>query len=197
MLNSNADPGRSIIINHLRQSRPEKSKDRTDITFIYLRYNESDHTVDNVLSSLLKQLIEDSENISPHLLSLYDHHRDRKTSPTTDEISLALSTTIGSHKEVFCIIDALDECNEDLRLELVKKLENLEPKLRVLITSRDMIAEELEHYQRLEIKAKKADIELFIEHQICTNKNLRKIIDKSPSLSYDIKRGVVDRAENM
>ena len=82
-------------------------------------------------------------------------------------------------------------------MELVKKLENSGPKLRVLMTSRDIIAEELEHYQRLEIKAKKADIELFIEHQIRTNKNLRKIIDKNPSLSYDIKQGVVDRAENM
>ena len=87
MLYSNADPGRSIIINHLRQSRPEESKDRTGIAFIYLRYNESDQTCDNVLSSLLKQLLEDSENIPADLFSVYDHHRDRKTSPTTDEIS--------------------------------------------------------------------------------------------------------------
>ena len=53
---------------------------------------------------------------------------------------------IESYKEVFCIIDALDECNEELRWELVEKLENLGPKLRVLITSRylDSIAEVLE-----------------------------------------------------
>ena len=142
-------------------------------------------------------MIEDSENIPPDLLSLYERHRDRKTSPTIDEISQALSTTIGSHKEVFCIIDALDECNDDLRLSLVKKMEHLGPKLHVLITSRDMIPEELYQYQRLEIKANRADIELFVEHQIRTNKNLREVINKSPSLSYDIKREVVDRAQNM
>ena len=197
MLDSNADPGRSIIINYLRQRRYEEWEDCIGITFIYLRYHEADQTFDNVLSSLLRQLIEDSKNISPDLLSLYERHRDRKTSPTIDEISQALYTTIGSHKEVFCVIDALDECNDDLRSDLVKKMEQLGPKLHVLITSRDMIAEELDQYQRLEIKAKKADIELFIEHQIRTNKNLRKVINKSPSLSYDIKRGVVDRAENM
>ncbi|KAL8699530.1 MAG: hypothetical protein Q9201_005958 [Fulgogasparrea decipioides] len=72
-------------------------------------------TFANVLSSLLQQLLQDSEDIAPDLLSLYERHRDRNTSPTTDEISEALSTMIESHKEVFCVIDALDECHEDLR----------------------------------------------------------------------------------
>lgn len=132
------------------------------ITFIYFKYNETDQTFDNILSSLLKQLLQDSEDIPPDILSLYERHRDRKTSPKIDEISQALSTMIQSHEEVFCIIDALDECNEDLRWELVEKLETLGPKLRVLVTSRYLgsIAEELEVYQRFEIKANKADIEL-------------------------------------
>ncbi|KAL9595168.1 MAG: hypothetical protein Q9179_005091 [Wetmoreana sp. 5 TL-2023] len=76
---------------------------------------ETDQTFANVLSSLLQQLLQDSEDIAPDLLSLYERHRDRNTSPTTDEISEALSTMIESHKEVFCVIDALDECHEDLR----------------------------------------------------------------------------------
>lgn len=106
---------------------------------------------------------------------------------------------VDSHEEVFCIIDALDECNEDVRWELVEKLGNLGPKLRVLITSRylDSIAEELEVYARFEIRANKADVELFIEHQIRRNRNLRKIVEKSPSLRDDIKRGVFETAENM
>ena len=199
MIHSITDPRRSIIINHLRQGRPEESKGLVGITFIYFKYNETDQTFDNILSSLLKQLLQDSEDIPPDILSLYERHRDRKTSPKIDEISQALSTMIQSHEEVFCIIDALDECNEDLRWELVEKLETLGPKLRVLVTSRylDSIAEELEEYHRFEIKANKADIELFIEHQIRRNRNLRKIVEKSPSLRDDIKKGVFNTAENM
>lgn len=199
MLHSITDLRRSIIINHLRQGRPEESKGRIGITFIYLKYNETDQTFDNILSSLLKQVLQDSEDISPDLLSLYERHRDRNTSPKIDEISQALSTVIEGHEEVFCIIDALDECNEDLRWELVEKLENFGPKLRVLITSRylDSIAEELEVYQQFEIRANKADIELFIEHQIRRNRNLRKMVEKSPSLRDDIKQGVFNTAENM
>ena len=148
MIDSITDSRRSIIINYLRQGRPEESKGLIGITFIYFKYNETDQTFENILSSLLKQLLQDSKSIPPDLLSLYERHRDRNTSPKIDEISQALSAMIKSHEEVFCIIDALDECNEDLRWELVDKLENLGRKLRVIITSRylDRIAEELEHY---------------------------------------------------
>ncbi|KAL9020272.1 MAG: hypothetical protein Q9185_002452 [Variospora sp. 1 TL-2023] len=189
----------SIIINKLRQDRPEEVKSRIGITFVYFRYNETDQTIDNILSSLLKQLLQDSDEIPSDLISIFERHRDRNTSPTIDEISQALSTVIDTQKEVFCIIDALDECNDDLRWALIENLETLGPKLRVLITSRylDSIAEELEDYQRFEIRANKADIELFIDYQVRRNRNLRKIVEKSPSLRDDIKQGVFKTAERM
>ncbi|KAL8861144.1 MAG: hypothetical protein Q9178_002360 [Gyalolechia marmorata] len=144
-------------------------------------------------------LLSTSNEIPSDLVSLFERHRDRNTSPTIDEISQALSTVIDTQKEVFCIIDALGECNEDLRWALIEKLETLGPKLRVLITSRylDSIAEELEGYRRFEIRANKADIELFIDYQIRRNRNLRKIVEKSPSLRDDIKQGVFNTAERM
>lgn len=199
MVHPKANPERSIIINHLRLNRPEQSKGSIGITFVYFKYNESEQTFDNVLSSLLQQLLQDSEVIPPDLLNLYERHRDRNTSPTTDELTQALSTMIESHKEVFCVIDALDECHENLRWELIERLESFGPKLRVLITSRymDSIAEDLGTYEQYEIKANKADIELFIEHQLRRNRNLRKIVQRSPSLRDDIKQGVFKTAENM
>lgn len=61
---------------------------------LYLKYNEPEQTIDNVLASLLKQLAEESSIIPPVLLELYEYHRDRNTSPRFDEISEALSTII-------------------------------------------------------------------------------------------------------
>ncbi|KAL8683685.1 MAG: hypothetical protein Q9186_000319 [Xanthomendoza sp. 1 TL-2023] len=167
--------------------------------FIYFKYNETERTFDNVLSSLLQQLLQDSEHIHPDLLSLYERHRDRNTSPTTDEISEALATMVDSHQEVSCVIDALDECEESLRWEPIEQLESYGPKLRVLITSQYLgsIAQELETYQRFEIRANQADIVLFIEHQIRKNRNLRKIIQRSPALRDDSKHRVFNTAKNM
>ena len=93
----------------------------------------------------------------------------------------------------------MDECNEEIRWELLESLDFLQPKLRILITSRflDSIAEEMEQYDRFEIKANKGDIELFIDRHIKKNRNLRKLVDKSSSLRDDIKISVVRTAEDM
>ncbi len=130
---------------------------------------------------------------------MYEHHRERNTPPSLDEVSGALLSVIETYNEVFFIVDALDECSEELRWGLLERLQRFQPKVRLLITSRylDSIDEELSDFERCEIKANKADIELFIDHQIRKNRNLRRIVEKSPSLRGNIKDGVVKTAENM
>lgn len=167
--------------------------------FTYLKYNEPEQTIDNIFSSFLKQLAQDCDPIPPALVELYEHHQDRTTSPTLDELTENLSKMLEGYTKVFCVVDALDECSEELRWELIERLDQFQPKIRLLITSRflDSIADELSDYERFEIKANKADIELFIDHQIKKNRNLRKLVDKSPTLRNDIKTNVVRTAEDM
>ena len=198
MHTTDTDTGRSLIVNHLRHGLSGDSKGRIGIMFMYLRCNETEQTLDHTLSSLLEQLLQESENIPPNLFGLYERHQDRITSPTTDEISQPLSTITKSHETVCCIIDALDECPESLRWELVESLQSSGPTLRVMVTSRyvDSIAEELDNYQPFEIRVNKADIELFIEKQSRRNNKLQKTVERSPSLRNDIKQRVVNTAEN-
>lgn len=167
--------------------------------FMYLKYNEPDQTIDNIFASFLKQLAQECDSLPISLVKLYEHHHDRNTSPTLIEILETLSAIVEDYTEVYCVLDALDECTEELRWELLENLDKLQPKLRLLITSRylDSIAEDLLSYDRFEIKANKADIELFIDHQIKRNKNLRKLVDKSSTLRNDIKKGVIKTAEDM
>lgn len=186
-------------MNYLRQNQPENLKSSVGVVVVYLKYNEPEQNIDNVLASILKQLAEESSSIPPVLLDLYEYHRDRNTSPAIDEISEALSAIIEHYTSILCVVDALDECSEDLRWDLIEKLEKLQPKIRLLVTSRylDSIAEELKNFERFEIKANAADIELYIDHQIRKNRNLRRIVEKRPSLRNDLKRGVITTAENM
>ena len=167
--------------------------------FMYIKYNEPDQRIDNIFASFLKQLAQECDYIPASLVKLYDHHQDRNTSPTLNEVVETLASTLDGYTKVYCVIDALDECNEELRWDLIEKLDQYLPKLRILITSRflDSIADELSTYERFEVKANKADIELFIDHQIKRNRNLRKLVGKSPTLRDDIKRGVIKTAEDM
>lgn len=81
----------------------------------------------------------------------------------------------------------------------MEKLREIEPQVRLLVTSRhlDSIEEDLRDFERLEIKANKADLELFINHHIQKNKNLRRVVQKGPTISDDVKFAVVRTAEDM
>ncbi|KAH0564805.1 hypothetical protein GP486_001807 [Trichoglossum hirsutum] len=187
-------------MNHLHRQRAEdKAENSVGIAVIYLKYNDPDQTLGNLLGSLARQLVEDQLVTPKPLQELYERHHARGTPPSQDDISGMLLSLMEMYTDVFFIIDALDECSEEIRWGLVEKLRGFQPKVRLMITSRflDSIEEELEGFERLEIKANKADIELFIDQQILKNKNLRRITEKSPAMRDDIKEGVVRTAEDM
>jgi len=59
------------------------------------------------------------------------------------------------------------------------------------------ISEELKDFKRLEIKAQKEDIELFIDGQIQKNQTLRRVMEKSPSIRGDVKEAVLRTSKDM
>lgn len=191
---------RSIIINHLRRQQTEDLSHETfGVAVIYLKYNDPDQTLNNILGSLLKQLIEEHETASDPLQALYERHSDYKTSLSTEGISKALKMTVKPYSKIYFVVDGLDECSEDIRWALVEQLQEFEDKVHILITSRflDSIQEDLEGFGQLGITAHSADVELFIDRQIRKNRNLRKAVQKNPALRDDIKEGVLDTADNM
>ena len=189
----------SIIVNFLRRERSDSLKRDIGVAFLYLKYNETDQTLDNLLGNLLRQLIQELEHVPSSLMELYAHHHSRSTSPSSDELVKILDPILSSFSETFLIVDGLDECEESLRWDLLEELEKFQPKLRLLITSRylDTISEDLELFERFEIRAKPEDLELYIDHQMKKNKNLRRIIQRTPKIKDDIKSAVVKTADSM
>ena len=188
------------MVEYLRRQRlKHTARGHTGIATIYLKYNDPEQTLNNILADLLKQLVQEQETLPDILRELYQSYSDSNNPPSLDDISAALLSSLDMYSEVFFIIDALDECGDEIRWAMIEKLRELEPKVRLLITSRFQgnIDEELENFKRLEIKANKADIELFIDSQIQKNVNLRRVVEKSPSLRGDIKEGVVRTAKDM
>jgi len=82
---------------------------------------------------------------------------------------------------------------------LLDQLREFEDIVHIMITSRilESIEEELGDFEKMEIKAHRSDIELSVDRQIRKNKNLRRIIQKSPALRDDIKEEIVKTAKNM
>lgn len=189
----------SIIVNHLRHQRDEEREARIGIAVIYFKYNDPDQTLDNILGSLIRQLVNESSVIPTQLVKFYEQSRNRDTSLSVDELGDVLKATVDEFDEVYFVVDGLDECSEELRWELMEQLEKCQPQLHLLITSRylDAISEELADFKRYEIKANRADIELFIDRQIQKNRNLRRLVQRNHALREDIKDSVLRTAEHM
>lgn len=122
-------PNSSIVVNHLRQQRSEHDEQGVGIINIYLKYKEPDQSIDNIFASFLKQLTQECDPVHPSLTQMYQYHQDRNTSPSLSEILEALASVLEDYAQVYCVIDALDECHEELRWELLENLEQLQPKL--------------------------------------------------------------------
>lgn len=178
---------RSVAVNHLRRKRTElqESKQRkVGVAILYLKYNDPDQKVINLYGSLLKQLIENQDAVPDSLQAVYDRHYEQKTSPSMNETVKVLEIVVATYTKVFLVIDALDECSEETRWALLDQLREFADNVHIMVTSRllESIQEDLENFEQLEIKAHKSDVELFVDRQIRKNKNLRRIVQKKPTL---------------
>jgi hypothetical protein len=164
-----------------------------------LKYNEPEQNLNTVLGTIIRQLLHDHESIPDVLQEIYENQDDPNAAPSLKKLSrILLEMCETCYSTVFLIIDALDECEDKFRWELLDILRPL-PNSRLMITSRLLpgIEEELEGFSRLDVKANKADIELFINRQIENNKNLKKIVSQHPAMRRDIHVAVVKTAQDM
>ena len=86
----------SITVNQLRRGGNEVIKNNRGVAVTYIKYNDPEQTLENLLGSLLRQLIESTDSIPTAVLELYDHHRHRNTSPSVDELCGFLLLVIDS-----------------------------------------------------------------------------------------------------
>lgn len=188
----------SLIVDYMQRWKLEaKPSIKTAVAVLYLRYNDLKQTLDNLLTSVVKQLIQELDKVPQLVQELYQRHFAHDTAPALGEILEALATVLQEFERSYVVVDGLDECSEEVRWALAEHLQDLDAHL--LFTSRniDAIGEELSAFDRTEIRAHEEDIELFIDQQIRKNRNLRKMIQKSPRVRQDVKQTVVKIADGM
>jgi hypothetical protein len=109
------------------------------IAYIYFDFSLQDKLkVDNLLASLLKQLIQGMSSLPMDVKELYHRHKSRRTQPSLDEISRTLQSIASIYSRVFIIIDALNECQlshgRDFMFELFR-LQKIS-RMNIFVTSR-------------------------------------------------------------
>lgn len=98
-----------------------------------------------MLRSVIRQLSAGAETLPEAVTKLADYHRKSGSHPDIDQLLKVLHTVLSTlKKDVFLVLDALDECDEDVKnprrqdlLDLIKQLvEKGHGNLHLLMTSR-------------------------------------------------------------
>jgi hypothetical protein len=102
----------AIAIDHLGRMA------QTDVGLAYLFCNyksQVDQSLYNLVSALLKQLVQNQTDIAAPVTHLYNQYCKQKRRPSLDKIFTALLTVCSNHARVYIVVDALDECTDQDR----------------------------------------------------------------------------------
>jgi Cdc6-like AAA superfamily ATPase len=174
----------SIVIDHLQTKRGQSTE--TGIAYVYGNFQQQRKPVE-LLSSLLKQFLEDQDTIPEEVSTLYkEWHGPRQTQATLEEVCSHFQVVLKRYESSFILIDALDECcpGDPSCNVLLAELFRIQRKTKVNIyaTSR-FIAGATEHVQAaqsdhlyLEIQAFGADVKRYLTGEmlqlpLCVRRN--------------------------
>lgn len=99
----------SIVVDHISRQEPAAI-----VAYVYCNFQHQDHqSVEDLMSAVLKQLCLSLPVLPDCVLDLHEKcTRHARVPATVDEISACLASVVASdsHRQVFVVVDALDEC---------------------------------------------------------------------------------------
>jgi hypothetical protein len=179
----------SIVIDDL--STRLQNDPSIGMAYLYCDFRRRDEQkAEDSLASLLKQLSQEQSCLPDSVKDLYDHHKDKRTRPSFEEILRVLQFVAAIYSTVFIIVDALDECqvSNGCRARFLSEIFNLQAKCgaKLFATSRFIpeIIEKFEGSVSLEIYASHNDVQRYLDGHML---ELPSFVLKSPNLQHEIK----------
>lgn len=188
----------SVVIDELT-SRFQRQNIGIAYTFCNFR-RQNDQSVENLVASLLKQLIRGRPSLPDDVKSLYEGHKERGRRPSLDEITKALLSVGAMYSRVFVIVDALDECqtSDGCRTKFLTAIFKVQAGIRanVFATSRHIpdIAERFTKSISLEIRANPEDVQKYIDGNLF---RLPGFVSNSLDLQEELKANIIQSVQGM
>lgn len=161
---------------------------------------QEEQRLENIVFSFTKQLAQVTATIPDCLVALYDKHKAKRSRPKLEEATKTLHSIFGSFSKVFCVVDALDECQsmDGCQRQLIEYLLDLRTLINanIIVTSRPIphIEEKFKNFVSLEVLASPADIRKYIEGNI---QNLPGYVSRNPDMVEDITKAIAEATGGM
>lgn len=162
----------SIAIDELDRCHGSDSSVGIAYVFCSFRYyDDPRQSPDNILASIIRQLIRRLPLLPSTVQLLYEKHRSNGSRPSFNDLSNILKDVVQTvSKQVFIIIDALDECKPAGISRILNKISETQSfgNLNLLSTSRSVPAIEARFQGKpfLEIRATKDDVMIYLKARL-------------------------------
>jgi hypothetical protein len=163
---------------------------------IYCNYkDQSWQTVLNLISSVLRQLVQDHDRVYKVVKPLYKHHLYKGIPLTCQWLLEALKWATEKFSKVFLVVNALDKCSSETWAELLIALQHLSSTMSLLITSCDLTPDS-HGIMPLDIQANYEDVQSYTEGQIPLT-DLQIHVNRDQTLQEDIMKAITSNIEGM
>lgn len=192
-ITANPGCGKSVLARFLTEDF-HKNKEGTYICYFFFKDDsETNRSANHALCAILHQLMCYDARMVRHALSAYASNGKQLPHLTESLWKVFVATIEALDRPLLCVFDALDECEESSRLDLLAKLAPLfdkgchPDKLKVVMTSRpntptgdaiwrhgvDPMSIQLTGEREVESQAISSEIDLYVAEKIRGFKNLR------------------------
>lgn len=188
----------AVVVDFLRNTLPVQ--DPVNVAALYCNFKDGHvQTPESLLAALCVQLVSDSETVPESIETLYRLHCNKRTRPTVQEIQNVLHEMLKQPKSTYVIVDALDECTDEVRSFLVRELKALRTKIRLLVTTRpiEKIVEEFQDGLIIDIRAREDDLRRYITSRIVNSGKLSNLLRRRTPLAKDINHKIISKANGM
>jgi hypothetical protein len=168
------------------------------IAYVHCNFRrQHEQKPENLIASLLKQLLQERSSVSESVMTLYNQHKNKQTQPSLDELSKTLHSVIAT---VYIIVDALDECQltDGYRLRFPSSIFNLQAKTKAKLfaTSRPItdIEKRFKGCLSHEILASDKDVGRYLDGHMA---QLPTFVLSRQKLQEEIKTEIIGAVEGM
>ena len=171
------------------------------VAYIYCNFRRQDkQKIGDLLTNLLRQLVQGRLSLPEDVKSLYDKHKDKHTRPSLDESLKALSSVTAMYSRAFIVVDALDECqvSDGCRSRFLTEIFFLQSKCgaSIFATSRFIpeITSKFSQSLSVEIRASDEDVRRYLEGHI---RQLPSFVERNQLLREEIKNKISEAVDGM
>ncbi|KAL8746242.1 MAG: hypothetical protein Q9184_007773 [Pyrenodesmia sp. 2 TL-2023] len=186
----------SVVVDFLRARYTKQES--VGVAVIYCNFKERDsQTYENLLAGCSAQLVR--QILPESLVTIHRIRSAQKTRPTREEMILIFEDIVTRLDTAYLIVDALDECSEDVRGLLLTFFETLPTNTRLLVTTRhiDEITGRFRSFPMVEIRASLRDLRKYVASRIGSNRRLSGLVRDHASLGQEICDKVAAKADGM